>query len=381
MMTSSSLFITAAALVGELLAPTPALATLPVALQFLTMMAGGVGMSVLMARIGRRAGFLTGLACAAAGAGLATAAILADDFLAFCLASMLLGLFNSSGQYYRFAAAEAAPESYRARAISLVLAGGVAAALIGPNLATATRTLLERPFAASFAALLVVYAVGFAAVACMRLPDVRTRTAGGEARPFSAIARQPVFVVAVVCAVVGWCAMNFVMSATPLAMRHHDHTMASTAFVIQSHVLGMFAPSFVTGHLIHRLGLMRVLWAGVVLLAGAVAVNLSGTSVTHFWIGLVFLGVGWNFLFIGGTDLLTYAYRPAERARVQAVNEFLIFGSVTAASLASGAVETGLGWAAVNLLPVPLLAAAATALLWLSRRRVTSPATVMGGSV
>lgn len=375
LMSSTSLFATTAALVGQMLAPRPELATVPIALVFLGMMATTIPASYLMRAIGRRGGFMIGLAAATLGAGIATVSILEGSFAGFCAAALLFGVFNAIGQYYRFAAVEAAPGAFRSRAISLVLAGGVAAAFIGPRLAAETESLLAVPFAGSFAALFGLYAIGLLALLGLRLPKPERHDFHGVQRPLREIARQPVFVVAVTSAVVGWATMNLVMTATPLAMVHHAHTFGDAAFIIQWHVLGMFAPSFVTGSLMRRFGVLPVMLVGTALLAAAVGINLSGTGMGHFFAGLVALGIGWNFLFVGATDLLTQAHTPAERAKVQGVNEFLVFGSATLTSLASGAVEASLGWGVVNLLPIPLVALAALAMAWLLLQRRRVPAT------
>jgi MFS family permease len=374
-MSSSALIITVTALVGYELAPHKVFATLPLALQFLAMMSSAAPASFFMWRFGRRAGFSLGavLGCIAGGLGLQ--AIIAESFILFCVSSIVFGAFSAHVQFYRFAAADTASDAFRSRAISLVLAGGLLAAFLGPELAKWSRDLLAP----------ALYAGGYLCIAGLALtslvllqfieiprPDAAERRNRG--RPLWAIARQPAFAVAVLCAMVGYGAMNLVMTATPLAVVAHNHTFDAAALVIQWHVVGMYAPSFFTGHLIHRFGIVPILALGAVLVLGCVAVNLAGTEVVHFWFALVLLGLGWNFLFVGGTTLLTECYRPEERAKAQALNEFLVFGTVTCTALLSGALYHALGWQAVNLGVIAPLVLVLCAVLWLGRRRLVPAA-------
>ncbi|MGD8710041.1 MAG: MFS transporter [Ectothiorhodospiraceae bacterium] len=369
LMTGTSLLVSTSALVGRELAGDPRLATIPLGLQFLAMTVATIPISLFMERFGRRAGFLVGVSLGLSGAALAAWAIAADRYLIFCAAAVMLGAFNGTGQFYRFAAADVVGAAYRSRAISLVLAGGIAAGFFGPNLAAWTRTLLPMNFAGSYLSLVVLYVVSLSAIALLRIPRP-TETARTEVgRPLGEIARQPAFVVAVLGATVGYGVMNLVMVATPLAMEGYAHAFGDTAFVIQFHVLGMFVPSFFTGHLIRRFGETTIMGAGVMLLALCVALNESGHGVWHFWAALISLGVGWNFLFIGGTSLLTETYRESEKAKVQAANDFTVFATVTVTALSSGALLDGLGWRTLNLLVLPFLGAVLAALLWLRTSR------------
>lgn len=375
MMTGGSLLVATSALVGVQLAPDESLATVPFAVQVLTGMLTTVPASLLMQRVGRRGGFLVAAAMGAAGAGLAAFAILRASFPLFVAAAALSGTVMGFGAYYRFAAAEVATDEYRSRAISWVLAGGVVAAFAGPNLARVSREWLAAPFAGSFMALAGIMGLSFFTVLFLDIPRPAA-THAQPGRPLAAITRQPVFVVAVLGAMVGYGVMSLVMSATPLAMRAHDHPFSDTAFVIQWHVLGMFAPSFFTGNLIRRFGVLNVMMTGALLGGACVAVNLSGTTVWHYAAALALMGIGWNFLFIGGTTLLTESYRPNERAHAQAASEFLILGTAALAVLFSGRMQVQLGWRAVNLSVVPLLATALLAIGWLARTRRTAPAAV-----
>ena len=369
-MTSTSLMVTVAALVGQMLALDKTLATLPIAVQFTATMATTIPASLLMKRIGRRAGFSVGALLGAAGAGLAVAAIFAGSFVAFCLAGAGIGAALGFAMFYRFAAADAADSAFRGKAISLVLTGGVVAAVAGPQLARWSRDLFQPAlFAGCFA---VIAGLWLAALLLLQLVDIPRpgdyeRRAGG--RPLAAIVRQPAFAVAALGAMIGYGVMSLVMTVTPLAMVGHAHEFDDAAFVIQWHALGMYAPSFLTGHLIARFGVLNVLAAGVALIGACVAVNLSGTGLMQFWAALILLGLGWNFLFIGSTTLLTETYRPEERAKTQALNDFLVFGTVAMSSFASGAVHHHFGWTAVNLAVIAPISAVLLAVLWLRRRR------------
>ena len=373
MMTGGSLLIATSALVGFQLAPDKALATMPLAVQMLAGMLTSIPASLLMQRIGRRAGFLLGSVIGMGGAALTTYAIVSGSFALFALGTFLIGIFQGFGNYYRFAAADIATVDYRGTAISYVMAGGVVAALIGPNLAHWTSAWFTAPFAGSYLSLVGIYALSFATLLFIAIPRPSAESLHGG-RALSQIVRQPVFVVAALGGMLGYGIMALVMTATPLAMQDHHHAFGDTAFVIEWHVLGMFAPSFFTGHLIKRFGVLQVMLAGGVLSAACVAVNLTGTSVSHFWLGLLLLGVGWNFMFIGATTLLTEAYAPAEKAKTQALNDFLVFSTVTASVLSAGSLQHYLGWRAVNYGVVPLIALSVIAVLWLLWRRRTAAA-------
>ena len=365
LITGSSLLLASCALVGMTLTSTRALATLPLALLFLAQMATTIPASLYMQRLGRRPGFMTSSVFGMAGAAAATAGVIRADFSIFCLGTLLIGVFNGFGQYYRFAAAETAPQEYRSRAISYVLAGGLIAAFAGPNLAKWSRQLLPAEFGGSYAILTGIYLLAFGIAFCMRMPEsgAVTRETGG--RPLGKIARQPAYFVAVASAMVGYGVMNFIMIATPLAMHAFAHPFSDTAFVIQWHVFGMFVPSFFTGQLIRKFGTAHIMLAGVLLLGLCVGINFTGTTVEHFWSALIFLGLGWNFLFVGATTQLTETYRPSEKARAQALNDFIVFGTVSLTSLSSGAVQNILGWQIINMAVIPFLIAVFLANLWL----------------
>lgn len=356
-MTGTSLLVSTSALVGRDLGERALLATIPLGLQFLSMTLTAMPASMLMQRIGRGRGFMLAAVIGMAGAAMAAGSIREGSYLGFCLASVLLGSFNGFGQFYRFAAAEAVPIELNSRAISWVMAGGIVAGFLGPNIASWTRELLPGTFAGSYAVLGMMYVISLLAAAALTIPVPTAAERSNSGRPMREILGQPRFVLAVAAATVGYGTMNLLMVATPLAMDAHGYGFEATAFVIQWHVLAMFVPSFFTGNLIHRFGIFTVLSAGVVLALATVAINLSGESSWHFWAALVCLGGSWNFLFIGGTTLLTESYAPEERAKCQAVNDVVVFGTVTLTALGSGMLYEQIGWLWMNLGTLPPLAA------------------------
>lgn len=355
-MSAQSLLMTITAIVGGSLATDPALATLPLALQFLAMMLGTVPASLLMKHRGRRFGFLLGALFGLLGAGLGFEAVWQADFLLLCGAGFCFGLFAAGAMYYRFAAADTASETFKPKAISLVLAGGVVAGVLGPELAKHTRDLFEPVmFAGAYVSIGVLMLLSMAVLTLVRIP-LPERESGGGGRPMREIAAQPVFLVAVLCGMVGYGAMNLIMVSTPPAMIACDHPFETAAFVIQLHVIAMYGPSFVTGSLIQRVGIHRILGLGALLILGCVAINLTGVEVEQFGGSLILLGLGWNFLFVGGSTLLTRTYRPEEKAKVQAANDLCVFTTVAITAFSSGAIHKALGWEALNLAVVlPLL--------------------------
>lgn len=365
-MIGTSTMIAEAALVGYALAENKALATLPTGLQQLMVMVTAIPASFLMQRIGRRWGFTVGATFGVLGAAVATYGVFQASFVLFCLGTVLTGVYNGFGQFYRFAAVDGSTADWRSKAISYTLAGGVIAAIIGPELAKATKdSLAPVTYAGSFAALIGVAFVAMLVLQFIQIPTPSAAERSGGGRPLSEIARNPTFLVAVLAAMVGYGGMAFVMTVTPLAMVGHHHAFESAALVIQWHVLAMFAPSFFTGSLIARFGVLRIMTLGTLLFGAALAVNLSGTDVPRFWTGLVLIGVAWNFLYIGGTALLTQSYLPSEKAKVQAANDFLVFGSVAFCALSSGALHERYGWETLNLVLLPFIGATLAAVLWL----------------
>ena len=367
-MTGNNILATTASLVGYSLLIDKSWATLPTALQMSGTMVTIIPASLLMARFGRRAGFTIGATLGATGAALATAAIFRSSFPAFCLGTALLGSYNGFATYYRFAAADTAAPSFRGKAISLVLAGGVAAALFGPEMAKWSRSLFNPVlFAGCYVLILGFCLVSIGVLRFVRMPRTSAASAG-PVRPLADIVRQPAFFLAAPAGMIAYGTMSLMMTATPLAMVGCALSFEDAAFVIQWHALGMYAPSFVTGHLIDRFGALRIMFCGVALLCLCSALALSGTDLMQFWGALVLLGIGWNFLFIGSTTLLTEAYTAAEKAKTQAANDFLVFGMVAVSSFSSGVLLNGFGWNALALLVLPL-AGAIFLLLALDARR------------
>lgn len=380
MMSANSLIITASALAGYALADDKSLATLPLAAGFIATMLTSIPAAALMHRIGRKHGFMLATLFGMSGAAFAAWSILQGWFWGFVAASFVMGMYNGFGNYYRFAAADSVQTALKSRAISFILAGGVIAAVVGPNLAKFSRDwIVDAAFAGSYAAVIGLHLLTLAVLALLHLPRVAEdlNDVGPPARPLLQIAGQPKFIVALICGTLGYGVMSLVMTATPLAMHHHAHHFDDTSFVIQWHVLGMFAPSFFTGFLIERFGLRNILRSGAILGFATVAINLAGTSLWHFWLALVLLGISWNFLFIGATSLLTQTYHPSEKARTQAANDFAVFTTVTLASLSAGALQHRFGWEMVNVGVLPMLTVIWVALVVLGalERRTESPRT------
>jgi MFS family permease len=253
------------------------------------------------------------------------------------------------------------------------MVGGVVAAFLGPNIANWSRDVLFGvPFAGSYASLLILYGLSLVLIANLRIPMPDKEERSGSQRPLWQVATQPAFLVAAVGALLAYGVMNLLMTATPLAMVGNGHDFGDTVFVIQWHVVAMYGPSFFTGHLIQRFGVTRIMSIGAVMLAACVAINLSGLTVMHFWSALVLLGLGWNFLFVGGTTLLIETYTPAEKAKAQGLNDLLVFGTVAMSALASGFLHQLVGWTALNYLVLPAIALALGTTLWLDRRRANA---------
>lgn len=377
--TVSVLVMTVGGLAGGEIASRPELATMPIASMFLGTAVATFPASMWMARVGRRTGFIAGALLGVAGGLIAAAGIRLGLLVVLASGTFLVGVFQAFAQFYRFAASEVADEAFRPRAISLVLAGGVIAALAGPMLGRLGGSLLEPRYVASFLLLALVSLVAAGVLAGLRVPASGAR-AGSTARgrPLRRIVAQPAYAVALFGAATGYGVMILAMTATPIAMVHHRHDLTAAAVVIQLHVLGMFLPSFFTGSLIARFGVLRVMLAGVAILVGHVLATLTGLGFGSFASALVLLGVGWNFLYVGGTTLLTTTYTAEERGRAQATNDMTIFVVGLASSFGAGALLQAFGWQRLNVVLLPWLALAGLALLWLGwrRRRRTVPVLV-----
>lgn len=367
---NNTVLITVNALVGYALAPEKALATLPVTMYFVGSALSTIPFSFMMKRYGRRAGFTLGALFATFGSITCAVAVYRGDFWLLCLGVLVLGAYFAAGQYYRFAAADSAPADFKSTAISLVLAGGIVGGFIGPETSKLTKDLVAgHAYAGSYISLVAFALLSIIALRWLQiagLTEVERKAAG---RPLEVIARQPAFIVAVLCATIAYGVMNLLMTTTPLAMDASGHDFREAAFVIQWHVVGMFAPSFVTGHIIKRFGLTAVMLTGVVLNIVCVGIALLGVQVMHFWLALVLLGIGWNFMFVGATALLTEIHSTAERAKVQGVNDAAISITMIITSLASGALFTIQGWYAMNLWALPALLLVGASLLWLAWTR------------
>jgi predicted MFS family arabinose efflux permease len=368
-LTNNVTFIGINGLVGLALAPYGWMATLPV----MGYVVGGAlftgPVAWAQARFGRKAGFQLGLGVALGSALLCAFAAYTRNFWLLCAATLLAGYYSANGQLYRFASAELAAAPAREKAVSLVMAGGLLGAVLGPNLASRTRDVTSVPFIGAYLALAVVALVAMAALALMRFPPVPPRASSSGGRPLAQIMRQPEFIIAAAAGALAYGVMNLLMAATPLAMQQCGLPFSDAAFVLEWHVIGMFAPGFFTGHLIKRLGVLPVMATGVLLNLACVAIAISGVDVRHFAIALYTLGVGWNFLFTGSTTLSLSTYTAQEKDRAQGALNFLLFAVMALSSFTSGVLVTAQGWALLNagsLLPVLLIGAS---LLWLKLRR------------
>ena len=375
--TASVMVMAVGGLAGALVTGDPRLATAPIAAMFLGTALSTVPASMWMARVGRRPGFVFGAVLGVLAGVVAALGLWLGSLAVLSIGTFLVGAYQAFAQFYRFAAGEVADDAFRPRSISLVLAGGIVAALLGPAIGRLGGPLLSPTYVGSFLLLALVSMVAALLLTRLQMPELPPSQAGLVARTLKQIVRQPTYLVALFAAATGYGVMILAMTATPIAMVHHHHGLADAATVIQLHVLGMFLPSFFTGSLIARFGVLRVMLSGVALLTGHVLTTLTGTGFESFAAGLILLGVGWNFLYVGGTTLLTTTYTAAERGRAQATNDLLIFVVGLLSSLSAGALLDAAGWQMTNLLLLPWLAAAALALLglaWTRRQSATAAA-------
>ena len=371
---SSSTLASINGLAGMSLATNPALGTLPVTTWVLGGALATMPASLYMKRAGRTQGLIAGASTGIAAALLCALAVGLHNFWLLCLGTLVFGASNATGQYYRFAAADVSPTDYKARAISLVLAGGLLGGVIGPGMSRYSVDAFPDRFLGAYLVPILYCLVTIALLSRTRIPNPTAAEQASGGRPLREIARQPKFAVAVLSGAVGYGVMNLLMTATPIAMGLCGHPFGDAAFVVSSHVIAMFAPSLVAGSLIKRFGVLNIILAGAALNAASVAVALTGVEVGHFWLSLVLLGVGWNFMYIGGTTLLTETYRPEEKAKAQGANDMCIFIMMVISSLTSGLLVSRAGWDKVNLFALPLLAAVAVATAWLALRRERTPA-------
>lgn len=346
------------AVIGNSLAPSPAFATVPISVFVVGMALGTLPIGWIARSYGRRAAFIVGSGCGCAAGLLGAAALLLQSFGLFCVATLLAGLYGAVVQSFRFAAADGVAVSFRARALSWVMAGGVFAGVLGPQLVTWTMDIWSpHLFVVSYLAQAVVALVAMAVLSGVQLPPL-SRAEVARGRPLGEIARQPRFMVAVVCGVVTYTLMNLVMTSAPLAMRMCGLEQATSNTALQWHVVAMYAPSFFTGALIARFGAVWIVACGLVLLGLAGLIGLSGVTAGHFMVELIVLGLGWNFGFVGASALVLETHRPEERTQVQSLNDFLVFGTMAVGSFSSGGLLTSYGWATVNGVVFPLVALA-----------------------
>ena len=368
-LTNNVTFMAINGLVGLSLAPRPWMATLPL----MGYVAGGALCANIVAghqrAWGRKRAFQAGLLVAIVSSALCAFAASTHSFWLLLGATLLAGYYNASAGLYRFAATELVAPVFKERAISWVLAGGILGAVAGPNLANVTRDALPVPFAGAYAALVGVALLALATLSFITFPPLPLPSAARPGRPLRELVRQPVFVVAVAACALGYGVMNLLMASTPIAMAMCSHPFKSTALVLEWHVLGMFVPSFFTGSLIRRFGCLRVMAVGVALNLVCIAVALSGVELMQFLIALVTLGIGWNFVFIGGTTLFTEAYRPEEKTTAQAAMDTVIFSTMTVTSFSSGALVTTSGWTLLNMGSIVPVVLIASALAWLALQR------------
>ena len=361
-------------IVGAQLAPSISLATLPLSIYMLGLAAGTLPTGMISQAYGRRAAFIAGTACGALCGLLAALAILQGSFALFCFATFLGGVYGAVSQSYRFAATDSASVAYRPKAISWVMAGGVFAGVLGPQLVQWTMDLWPPYlFAVSFLVQAVVALIAMAVLAGVNAPKpVAAQITGG--RPLTEIIKQPRFIAAVICGAVSYTGMNFLMTSAPLAMKFCGLSLSDSNFGIQWHIVAMFGPSFFTGHLIARFGAAKVAAVGLILEAIAAVIGLSGITAMHFWAGLFVVGVGWNFSFVGASALIVETHGPQEGKKVQAFNDFIVFGLVAIGSFSSGQLLASHGWSMVNIVVFPAVALALTSLVLaaLTQRRVAA---------
>jgi MFS family permease len=363
------------AILGSMLAPSQALATLPVSVFVVGMATATLPVGLIARRYGRRAAFQFGTMCGALAGGIGCLATLGSSFALFCVATFFGGLYAAVAQSYRFAAADTATDGFKAKAISWTLTGGVLAGFLGPQLVQHTMDMwAPYTFAFTYLSQAAVAVVAFMVVSQVQIPHKPPTAQQRPGRPLSEIVVQPAFIAAAACGVVSYMLMNLVMTSAPLAMKLCGHDISDSNLAIQWHVVAMYGPGFFTGSLINRFGAPRVIVAGLLLTGLCGVVDLMGTGVWYFWIGLILLGVGWNFGFIGASALVAQTASPADRTRVQSLNDFLVFGTMAVGSFSSGQILTYYGWDMVNYVVFPFVFVALLALVWFASRQAAATA-------
>jgi MFS family permease len=371
---TSTIFVATGGIAGAMLAPDKGLATLPLSLMVIGIWIGTLPVGALAKKYGRRFALEAGSAIGILAGLISSWAVLRGSFSLFLLGCFCAGIYGASYQSYRFAAADTASDAFRPKAVSWVLAGGVLAAVIGPQLIIFTKDLWQPYlFAATYLGQACLALAGGAVLIFVKIPRPAQANDAAGGRPLSQIIRSPRFISAAICGAASYGLMNLVMTSAPLAMLACDHSVTDATLGLQWHVLAMFVPSFFTGNLIARFGIERIVVAGLSLIFASAVVAILGITLWHFWTALVLLGVGWNFAFIGATAMVTQCYAPAERNKVQAFNDFLVFGSMAVSSFSSGQLLANFGWNAVNEVVFPTVLAAAGLLAWralVERRRM-----------
>ncbi len=373
LVTNNAMMISIGTLAADSLAQNKLLVTVPATAYIIGGGLATMPVSLFMKRKGRRAGFMLGCAFGMAGGAIAATAMALHSFWLLALAALVSGVYTGAGGYYRFAAADTVSADFRSKAISLVLAGGIVGGIFGPESSKITRDLLEVAFMGSFLSLVVLALISILILRRLDLPAPSSEERHGATRSLGTIMRQPAFIVAALGAITAYGVMNLLMAATPLAMQMCRHSYNAAMLVIEWHIIAMFAPAFGTGWLIVRIGVLPVMFLGVLLKLAAIAIAMSSISVTAFWLAMVLIGIGWCFLFVGGTTLLTETYAPAEKAKTQGVNDLLIYTTMGATSLTSGAILYKYSWNTLNASALPLLAITAVAILWLGATRRGGP--------
>jgi len=382
MQTITSAMTVVTGLAGFALADNKALATVPPTCYVLGSAITTIPASLLMKAIGRRAGFQAGTAAGMIAGAVCAAALYVADFGLLCFGMFLLGIYTAFGKYYRFAAADAADVSFRAKAISLTLAGGLLGGVVGPEMAKhSSSAVVGYEYLGTYLSLIAVALLAMLLLTRLDIPMLSEKERADPGRPLAEIMRQPVFIVAAMAGMFSYGIMNLLMTSTPLAMRAHDHHFNDAAFVLQWHMIGMYAPAFFTGSLVQRFGVVRIILTGIAINLACMLTALAGTDLINFWAAMFLLGVGWNFMYVGGSALLTECHIPAERAKTQAANDFLIFLTMAISSASSGLLLHKSGWHAVNYGSIPFMLLALGATLWLMwQRREAGTRTVRAAS-
>ena len=363
---TSSLTVSASSIVGFEISNNKALATLPLSFHLIGTMLSGLPASLFMKLVGRKFGFIVGTIIGIIGASTATLSIFYQNFPFFCFSVFCLGILSGFTQLYRFAAVDITSEEFRTKAISFVMLGGIIAGFIGPAVASQAKYIIKDAlFAGSYLAMIFLHVFIIIILLTISIPKPTIEEKTGRKRKYKIIFSQPKFIVAIVSSMISYAVMAMIMTATPLAMTEYcGYPFSDAAFVIQWHIVGMFAPSFFTGSLIKKFGAVAIIITGIFINLSCIIINLAGNDILNFWMALILLGIGWNFMFVSGTTMVTETYQPSEKAIVQGVNDFFVFGSAAFASLLAGVLQTSIGWEAINFCAIILLSIAIVALIW-----------------